>query len=125
MNGGAGDSVYMKMQNKILHDDQATCMLVEVIATKSQNNPWHKNGLCHNKIRRVSIDQFYGIVFGDGESFAKLCTALPDILDDVIADLHEGHIENSVYEELHALSPDTLKSLYLLSFKTYDGFQNF
>ncbi len=78
MNGGAGDSVYMKMQDKILHDDQATCLLVEVIATKSQ-----------------------------------------------VADLHEGRIENSVYEELHAISPDTLKSLYLLSFKTYDGFQDF
>lgn len=28
------------------------------------------------------------------------------------------------FDELRALSPDTFKSLYLLAFKTYDGFQN-
>ncbi len=125
MNSGAATSVYASMQNKILHDDQAICMLVEVIATKSKNEKWYKNGLSHEKIRRVSIDQFYGIVFKDNEAFFKLCKALPDILDDVIKELKKGHIENSVYRELYELSPDTFKSLYLLAFKTYEGFQNF
>ena len=81
--------------------------------------------MSHEKIRRVSIDKFYSIVFGDDDAFFKLCRALPDVLDDVIAELQRGSIENSVYEELHQLSPDTFKSLYLLAFKTYDGFQNF
>lgn len=125
MNSRAADSVYRHMQDKILHDDQAVCMLVEVIATQSRNEKWFYDGLSHEKIRRVSIDKFYGIVFGDDDAFFKLCRALPDVLDDVIAELQRGSIENSVYEELHQLSPDTFKSLYLLAFKTYDGFQNF
>ena len=125
MNSGAATSVYANMQNKILHDDQATCMLVEVIATKSRNEKWNKGGLSHEKIRRVSIDKFYGIVFDDDEAFFKLCRALPGILDDVIDELQQGNIQNSVYEELSQLSPDTFKSLYLLAFATYDGFQNF
>lgn len=125
MNSGAATSVYANMQNKILHDDQATCMLVEVIATRSRNEKWNKGGLSHEKIRRVSIDKFYGIVFGDDTAFFRLCEALPGILDDVISELSLGHIQNSVYEELHQLSPDTFKSLYLLAFKTYDGFSNF
>ena len=125
MNRGAATSVYDNMQNKILHDDQATCMLVEVIATKSRNEKWNKGGLSHEKIRRVSIDKFYGIVFDDDEAFFKLCRALPGILDDVIDELQQGNIQNSVYEELSQLSPDTFKSLYLLAFATYDGFQNF
>lgn len=125
MNSGATTSVYANMQNKILHDDQATCMLVEVIATKSRNEKWNKGGLSHEKIRRVSIDKFYGIVFDDDEAFFKLCRALPGILDDVIDELQQGNIQNSVYEELSQLSPDTFKSLYLLAFATYDGFQNF
>ena len=116
MNSRAADSVYRHMQDKILHDDQAVCMLVE---------KWLYDGLSHEKIRRVSIDKFYSIVFGDDDAFFKLCRALPDVLDDVIAELQRGSIENSVYEELHQLSPDTFKSLYLLAFKTYDGFQNF
>ena len=84
-----------------------------------------KGGLSHEKIRRVSIDKFYGIVFDDDEAFFKLCRALPGILDDVIDELQQGNIQNSVYEELSQLSPDTFKSLYLLAFATYDGFQNF
>lgn len=125
MNSGAAKSVYMEMQNKILHDDQAVCMLVEVIATKSRNEKWYKGGLSHEKIRRVSIDKFYKIVFGDDLAFFKLCKTLPEILDDVIAELQQGCIENSVYEELKALSPNTFKSLYLLAFKKYDGFECF
>lgn len=125
MNSRAADSVYMNMQNKILHDDQAVCMLVEVIAKKSQNVAWNKNGLSHNKIRRVSIDKFYEIVFGDSLAFVKLCRVLPMIIEDVIEATGKNHIQNSVYEDLHKLSPDTLKSLYLLSFKTYEGFDDF
>lgn len=125
MNSRAADSVYRHMQNKILHDDKAVCMLVEVIATQSRNEKWYYDSLSHEKIRRVSIDKFYGIVFGDDLAFFKLCKALPDILDDVVEELRVGKITNSVYDELHELSPDTLKSLYLLAFKTYDGFQNF
>ena len=125
MNSGSATSVYAKMQNKILHDDRAVCMLVEVIATKSKNEKWTKDGLSHNKIRRVSIDKFYAIVFDDKDAFFKLCKALPLIIDDVLADIGINGINNSVYSELNELSADTFKSLYLLAFKTYDGFQEY
>ena len=36
MNSRSAHAVYMFMQNKLLHDDKATCMLVEVIAKRSQ-----------------------------------------------------------------------------------------
>lgn len=125
MNSRSADSVYRHMQDKILHDDQATCMLVEVIASKSRNEKWRYDNLSHEKIRRVSIDKFYGIVFGDDLAFFKLCKALPEILNDVVADLQSGSVQNTVYDELSKLSPDIFKSIYLLAFKTYDGFQNF
>lgn len=129
MNSASSQKTYMKMQGQLLQDDQAVCMLVEVIAKKSQNVKWTATVdgkvYSHDRIRRVSIDKFYDIVFGDGDAFFKLCRALPDILDDVITELQQGSIKNSVYDELHNLSPDTFKSLYLLAFKTYDGFQNF
>ena len=129
MNSASSQKTYMKMQNKLLQDDRAICMLVEVIAKKSQNIKWSTtvDGIpfSHECIRRVSIDKFYETVFGDGEAFFKLCRALPDILEDVVMELQCGTIQNSVYDELHQLSPDTFKSLYLLAFKTYDGFQNF
>lgn len=85
---------------------------------------WTCEGYSHERIRRVSIDKFYEIVFGDKDAFFKLCRALPVILDDVLSEMKLGRIQNAVYEELETYSHDLLKSLYLLAFKTYEGFEN-
>ena len=128
MNSSSAQATYMKMQNQLLQDPQSTCMLVEAIAKKSQNIVWEAklNGVQyrHEQIRRVSMDRFYEIVFGDQNAFMKLCKALPTILDDVIADTHKGTVNNTVYRELRGISSDTFKSLYLLAFETYEGFSN-
>lgn len=124
MNSRSSLAVYSFMQNKILHDDQAVCMLVEVISKKSQNAKWKFNGFSHENIRRVSIDKFYEIVFGDKHAFCKLCEALPQILSDVLHDENKGTIHNTVYTQLKEISPNLLESLYLLAFKTYEGFDN-
>lgn len=129
MNSPASQKTYMKMQNKIVRDSHATCMLVEAIATKSQNKTWivtvDKEQFNNDHIRRVSIDKFYEIVFGDPLAFAKLCKAMPLILDDVIKELGSSTNQNTVFYELAAISPNIMKSLYLLAFKTYEGFDNF
>ena len=128
MNASSAQATYMMMQNKVLQDSEATCMLVEVIAKKSQNIEWKGTfrgiPLSNSHIRRVSMDKFYEIVFEDSQAFFKLCKALPTILDDVIVEVQRGVIHNSVYSELRELSPETYKSLYLLAFQTYEGFSN-
>ena len=55
----------------------------------------------------------------------KLCKALPLMLDDILEEINKGTLKNSVISELKAISSDTFKSLYLLAFKTYEGFDNF
>lgn len=129
MNSAASAKTYMKMQDKIVRDSHATCMLVEAIATRSQNKTWivtvDGEQFNNDHIRRVSMDKFYEIVFGDAHAFAKLCRALPIILDDVIESMSREDNQNSVFAELAAISPDIMKSLYLLAFRTYDGFDNF
>lgn len=127
MNSSASQKTYMKMQDKILMDDQATCMLVEVIAKHSQQKKWtvtvdHRK-FSHERILRVSLDKFYEIVFGQKDAFFLLCKALPDILDDVIAEDESAKLKNTVYDELD--KTDFYKSLYLLAFKTYEGFDKF
>ncbi len=131
MNRSSASDTYVKMQSKILLDDKAVCMLVETIARRSQNVKWdltvNKNGrtekYSHDRIRRVSMDKFYGIVFNDNEAFFRLCKALPQILDDVIADDSSAKLKMTVYDELD--KTDFYKSLYLLAFSTYEGFKNF
>lgn len=131
MNRSSSSDTYVKMQNKILKDDKATCMLVETIAKRSQNIVWrltiNENGrtesYSHERIRRVSMDKFYEIVFGEKDAFFRLCKALPDILDDVIAEDESAKLKNTVYDELD--KKNFFRSLYLLAFKTYEGFDNF
>lgn len=128
MNSSSGQATYMKMLDQLVKEPKSTCMLVEVIAKKSQNIIWSAtlNGIQyhHDRIRRVSIDKFYEIVFNDPKAFSKLCKALPLILDDVIREVHKGTIKNTVYDELKKISSNTLTSLYLLAFETYEGFSN-
>lgn len=126
MNASSSQATYMGMQQQLLREPEANCYLVEVIAKRSQNIVWEGSFkgvyLSDSRIRRVSIDKFYEIVFGDKYAFHKLCKALPTILDDVVRETNTGNIQNTVYTELKRISPETLKSLYLLAFSTYEGF---
>jgi hypothetical protein len=127
MNSSSAQKTYIMMQNEILKGADITCMLVEVIAKNSQNIPWkisiNSQQFNHNNIRRVSIDKFYELVTGEQNAFKNLCEVLPKVLDDVMSKQVDESIKNSVFTELNELdSKSLLKSLYLLSFKNYAGF---
>lgn len=127
MNAASSQKTYMKMQAKLLDDDRATCYLVEVISKRSKDETWNisldKRPRSHNKIRRMSMDRFYGLVFGDPNAFYKLCIALPKIIEDVVTDNSELAINNTVFNELTKDHADLLTAIYLLAFSTYEGFE--
>jgi len=128
MNSSSSSATYMKMQNKLLNDSEATCMLVEVIAKKSQNIKWtvslQGNQMSNDRIRRISIDKFYELVSGEKEAFKQLVEILPKVMDDVLKEIQQNGIENSVFSELENIDDNILKSLYLLSFQKYEGFES-
>jgi len=129
MNSSSAQKTYIAMQNKILKGADVTCMLVEVIAKQSQNIAWkisiNSDQYVHDNIRRISMDKFYEIVTNKATAFRDLCEVLPQVLDDVINTLEKETVENNVFEELSQISPNLLKSLYLLSFSKYEGFDSF
>ena len=130
MNSASATATYLKMLNKLMRSGstETVCYLVEVIAKKSQDIIWdvtitdngHKERYSHPNIHRISIDRFYEVVFGDKFAFFKLCQVLPEVLDDVLADDQSIQLVNTVYDELD--KKDFYKSLYLLAFQTYEGF---
>lgn len=128
MNSASSQKTYMKMQGKLLDDDEAICYLVEVISKRSRDITWRisLDGVAreHKKIRRMSIDRFYAMVFDDDKAFFKLCMALPYIIEDVVRENPGLKLKNSVYNELTKEHADILTSLYLLAFSTYEGFEN-
>lgn len=129
MNVNSSRNIYLKMQSTILKDADAKCLLVEVIAARSQDIPWkisiEDQQLFDERIRRVSIDRFYEMVTGDKNSFCNLCMILPKVLDDVILTIQSSGKSNSVVDELITKDGNILKSIYLLSFNTYYGFDYF
>jgi len=128
MNSSSAQKTYIAMQSQILKSAEITCLLVEVIAKQSQNIPWKisLNGeqYVHDNIRRVSMDKFYEIVTGKLDAFKSLCEVLPLVLEDVLSMQEQENIQNSVFKELNQISPNLLKSLYLLSFSRYEGFDS-
>lgn len=104
-------------------------MLVEVIARNSQNSVWNicldGTPVSNEKIRRVSIDRFYEFVTGRGTAFKELCEQLPTVIEDVVSDVDLDDESNTVFDELEGMSPNLLKSIFLLSFERYEGFDNF
>lgn len=102
--------------------------LVEIIAKNIQNIPWSvsldKRNISDERIRRISIDKFYELVTGNPTAFWDLCQNLPIILDDALETYEFPKNSNTVIGELKQLSPNLLKSVYLLSFRKYKGFEN-
>jgi hypothetical protein len=129
MNSSSAQKTYMRMQNTLLANPSAQCLLVEVIAKKSQDTIWKVSldgeSVSNERIRRMSIDKFYTLVTGDPIAFKKLCEKLPLIIQDIIEsdDFKVG--SNSVLSDLENIDSNLLKSIYLLSFKEYEGFDKF
>lgn len=128
MNSSSSKTIYIKMQSKLLEDDEATCYLVEAISTRSRDDVWHMTldgkHHAHKRIRRMSMDKFYEMVFDDRTAFFKLCKTLPTIIEDVVKENPHLALNNTVFHELTKDHADILTSLYLLAFATYEGFQS-
>lgn len=128
MNSASAKNTYIKMQRKLLEDDEAVCYLVEAIAKHSRDDAWKitldKVQTSHKKIRRMSIDRFYAMVFDDDKAFFKLCMALPRIIRDVLDDDESLAITNTVFDELTTEHADVITGLYLLAYSTYAGFND-
>ncbi len=136
MNSSSSAKTYIKMQNQLLEDDDCVCFLVEAIASKSQNIKWtasvDKKKVQHKRIRRVSMDKFYGLVTGEEDAFFRMCMALPGVINEVIDEEESVNVpHDTVIDELKNLAKmfknteeelSMAMAVYMLGFSTYDGF---
>ena len=130
MNSNSAGAVHGRMRGLIEGNRKAHCYLVEVIAKKSRVIPLKLGSRPllderQERLRKISIDRFYKLVTGDEKAFASLCSVLGRVIDDVIAANPLVIAKNSVLAELLSKDPDILKSLFLISFNSYLGFDEF
>ena len=134
MNSSASSKTFKKMQQQIVADDDCACFLVEAIAKHYQNINWVVGSANPNRrIRRVSIDEFYGIVTNDSHAFFKICMALPKIIRDVVGTetINPYTIsQDAVYNDLEQMTLNSNRdedlrmalAMYMLGFGSYLGF---
>ena len=130
MNSSSSQKTYTRMLNQIVNDNTCECFLVEVLARKSQNIVWRvsldSQSMANERIRRVSIDKFYEMITGDKNAFVNLCKVLPTVVRKIVNEtLANDREQDTVFQELKQKDNDLLKALYLLAFKTYEGFDSF
>ncbi len=130
MNSSAAGFTHSRMRGLIEGNRMAVCYLVEVIAKTSQDIPWRFGKFPlrddrQERLRRISIDRFYEKVTGNASAFADLCSVLALVIDDVLAENPQVLSENSVLKELRSKGADILKTLFMLSFGEYRGFDEF
>ncbi|MCP1286271.1 Eco47II family restriction endonuclease [Mammaliicoccus sciuri] len=128
MNSASSQKTYIKLQQKLLEDSNATCYLVEIIAKKSQDINWNckvdgKN-YSHDKIRRISIDKFYELVTGDKYAFKKICEWLPIVIYILNKEKNINNTTNDILSELQEIDSNFIDSIFKISYPTYIGFDN-
>lgn len=78
------------MQSEILEHPDAICYLIEVLPEDSHNEPWvftiDGKSIKNDRIRCISIDKFYEIVFDDANLYTNLCKSLPKVIEDVLSE---------------------------------------
>ena len=101
MNSASSKDMYMRMLTKLLDDDEAICYLVEAYSRPSRDEVWRVSldgmRINHKRIRRMSMDKFYELVFDDSQAFYKLCRVLPKIIEDVVNDNPALLLKKSVF----------------------------
>lgn len=138
MNSSSAAKTFIKMQDQLLKEKDCACFLVEAIAQHSQNIKWEttvdKHKCSNNRIRRVSMDQFYALVTGEENAFYKMCMVLPEVIKQTVSESGSSLIpHDTVIDELKALSKKQniesedlaiAMAAYMLGFGTYNGFKN-
>lgn len=138
MNSSSKNDLYNRCIREITKDPDCATFLVEVITPTSKNQKWEKNTdgrtIDEDRIRIVSIDEFYEIVTGQEDAFYQLCMKLPKLVDFVFKNSDDIEIErDTVFDELNKLDDSNDEnifdevlgeSLFTLAFYTYKGFKD-
>lgn len=87
MKHSAKRALVIKAFDKLLHDKEATVMVVDMQNHSGTDAPWtiRMDGefFGNNRLRLVSIDKFYEVIFSHEGAYSCICKVLPQILSDI------------------------------------------
>ena len=87
MKHSAKRALAIKAFDKLLHDKDAVVMIVDMQNHSGINTPWvlhiDNNSYVNERLRFISIDKFYDVIFSHEGAYSKICETLPVVLSDI------------------------------------------
>lgn len=88
MNSSAAESLFQKLSKYADQHPKAKCYWVQILATSSFNEKWEAslNGknYAHDRVYKISGDQFYKLLSNQEDAFYQLYKALPKAIADYL-----------------------------------------
>jgi Eco47II restriction endonuclease len=106
MNSSSSESLFQKLKGYADNYKKAKCYWVQILAKSSFNELWQGeiNGkeYSHSRVYKISGDQFYALLSGQGDALFQLYRALPIAIKDYLAAIDNNKIEkeNSALDEI-------------------------
>jgi translation elongation factor EF-G len=131
MNSSAAESLYQKLSRYADNYPKSKCYWVQILATSSFNEKWNAslNGTNyeHERVYKISGDQFYKLLSKQNDAFFQLYKSLPKVISDFLKTIKKSdEIENSALTEINdsiSISKRTiLDEITFENFSYYLGF---
>ncbi len=132
MNSSSSEALFQKLARYADDYKKAKCYWVQILAKDSFNEHWKGdiNGkeYSHSRVYKISGDQFYALLTGEGDALYQLYKALPHVIKDYkkslsVADNDES---NSALEEIKKDIKESKRSILDQitsdNYKYYNGF---
>ena len=87
MKNSAKRALVVKAFDKLIRDEKATFIVVDMNNHSSIDLPWKvsmgNDTYCHERLRIMSIDKLYDLIFSQSGAYTRICSILPLILSDI------------------------------------------
>lgn len=132
MNSGGAESVFQKLVKFANDYPNSKCYLVEILSKSSFNNNWSSkiNGkdYSHERVFKISGDQFYYLLSGEKEALFQLYEVLPKAIDEFLkmiednSDINQSSVINEIQKDISESKRSILDQITFDNFKYYNGF---
>lgn len=113
MNSSSAEALFQKLARYADEYKKAKCYWVQILAKKSFVEHWKGdiNGkeYSHSRVYKISGDQFYALLTGQGDALFQLYKALPTAIDDYLKLAEKGN-DAKDHSALEEIASETEKS---------------
>lgn len=133
MNSSASEALYQKLIRYANDYPNSKCYWVQILAKGSFDKQWVASFggrvYNHERVRKISGDQFYALLSGESDAFFKLYKVLPLAISDYLKAEHQGAVkDNSAFVEIkegaRTSERNILDEITYENFKYYLGFES-